>query len=104
MNCTAFGVQSLFYRANKALAKELSRYGFGKGTLITALVIFGKMTATTEAASANVTVTAAATKVSLAATLAGTLATKTAIVSLTTAGALAVGGVIVTTAPQNPRI
>ena len=102
MKCSEFGAQALFYRAKKALTKELSRYGFGKGTLLTALAIFGKMTASTEAAAANVTVTAAATKVSLAAALTGALSTKTAVVSLTTAGILAVGGVVATSGPQEP--
>ena len=46
MKCSEFGVQALFYRAKKALAKELSHHGLGKGSLLTALLLFGKMTAT----------------------------------------------------------
>ena len=105
MKCSEFGVQALFYRAKKALAKELSHRGLGKGSLLTALVLFGKMTATSEAAAATVSVTSATTKVGLAAGLVGAMSGKALVVSLTTAGVLAVGtmvatsGVLIKTAP-----
>ncbi len=95
MECTEFGAQSLFYRAKKALAKKLSRHGLGKGYLLTALVLFGKMTAATEAAAAEVSVTAATIKVGTAAALAAIATSKTAIVSLATAGVIAGGAVAV---------
>ncbi len=98
MECSEFGVQALFYRAKKALAKELSRSGLGKGSLLTALVLFGKMTATSKAAAANVSVTAASTKVGLAAGLVGAVGGKTLVVSLTAASVLAVGTMIATSA------
>ncbi len=96
IGCTEFGAQSLFYRAKKALAKKLSGHGLGKGYLLTALVLFGKLTATTEATAANVTVTAATLKVGTAATLAAIATSKTAVVSLVTAGVIAGGTVAVT--------
>ena len=96
MKCSEFGVQALFYRAKKALAKELSHRGLGKGSLLTALLLFGKMTATSEAAAANVSVTAAATKVGLAAGLVGAMSGKALVVSLTTASVLAVGTMVAT--------
>lgn len=95
MECTEFGAQSLFYRAKKALAKKLSHHGLGKGYLLAALVLFGKMTATTEAAAAEVSVTAATIKVGAAASLAAIATSKTAIVSLATAGVIAGGAVAV---------
>ena len=93
MECTEFGAQSLFYRSKKALAKKLSRHGLGKGYLLAALVLFGKVTATTEAAAAEVSVTAATIKVGTAAALAAIATSKTAIVSLATAGVIAGGTV-----------
>jgi RNA polymerase sigma-70 factor (ECF subfamily) len=96
MGCTEFGAQSLFYRAKKALAKKLSRHGLGKGYLLTALVLFGKLTAATEASAANVSVTAASLKVSMAASLASILTSKTAILSLVTAGLITGGAAVVT--------
>jgi len=105
MKCSEFGVQALFYRAKKALAKELSHHGLGKGSLLTALVLFGKMTATSEAAATKVSVTAATCKVGVAAGILATASSKTAIVSVTAAGALAVGAVAVTSGPEeNPAV
>jgi RNA polymerase sigma-70 factor (ECF subfamily) len=96
MGCTEFSAQSLFYRAKKALAKKLSRHGLGKGYLLAALVLFGKMTAATEAAAASVSVTAATVKVGLAASLLGIVTSKTALVSLATVGIIAGGTVAIT--------
>jgi hypothetical protein len=101
MRCTEFGAQALFYRAKKALAKKLSRHGLGKGYLLTALVIFGKLTAATEATAANVSITAATLKVGAAASLAAMVTSKTAIVSLTGAGVIAASTVAITHGTNN---
>jgi len=95
MGCTEFGAQSLFYRAKKSLAKKLSRHGLGKQYLLAGLVLFGKMTATTEATAAQVSVTAASLKVGTAASVAAILTSRTAVVSLAAAGVIA-GGTVVT--------
>jgi RNA polymerase sigma-70 factor (ECF subfamily) len=94
MGCSEFSTRMLFLRAKKSLQRELSRNGFGKGSLLAALVLFGKMTAPSEAAAAQISVTAAATKVGLAASIAGLATSKTAIISLTAAGAMTVGTVV----------
>lgn len=88
MGCTEFAAQSLFYRAKKALAKKLSSHGLGKGYLLAALVLFGKMTASTEAAAAQVSITAACMKVGVGASLAALATSKTAVVCLTTASVI----------------
>jgi RNA polymerase sigma-70 factor (ECF subfamily) len=93
MGCSEFSSRMLFVRAKRALQKELSHSGLGKGSLLGALIVFGKMTAPSEAAAAQLTVPAAATKVGLVAGLVGAATTKTAVVTLTTAGILAVGTV-----------
>ncbi len=110
MECTEFGAQSLFYRAKKSLAKKLSRHGLGKQYLLAALVLFGKMTATTEATAANVSVTAATIKVGAAASLAAMVTSKSAVVSLVTAGVIAGGTVAmapgtdkIAKGPQEPK-
>jgi len=95
MGCTEFGVQALFYRAKKSLAKKLSRHGLGRHYLLTALVLFGKMTAATEATAASVSVTAAAVKVGATASLAAMVTSKTAVVSLAAVGVI-VGGTVAT--------
>jgi hypothetical protein len=94
MGCSEFSTRMLFLRAKKSLQRELSRNGFGKGSLLAALVLFGKMTAPSEAAAAQVSVAAAATKVGLAAGIAGLATSKTTIVSLAAAGALTAGTVV----------
>lgn len=108
MGCTEFSTRMLFVRAKRSLQKELSRNGFGKGSLLAALVVFGKITAPSEAAAAQLTVPIAATKVGMLASLASLATTKTAIVSITAAGALAVGTVATTSQighnPENQAI
>ena len=94
LGCSEFSTRMLFLRAKRALQRELSRNGFAKGSLLTALVVFGKMTAPSKAAAAQVSVTAPATKVGLLAEVAVLATTKTAIVSLTAAGALTAGTIV----------
>lgn len=91
MACSEFAARRLFYRAKRSLARQLSRRGLGKGALISALVLFGKMTATNEAAATGVSVTASTVKVGALASLAAIATSKTGVVSLATAGAIAVG-------------
>jgi RNA polymerase sigma-70 factor (ECF subfamily) len=98
IGCSKFAAQMLFYRAKKSLKKQLSRRGFGKGSLLMALVLFGKMTAPSEAAAAKVAVMTTAVKVGVPASLAAIAVSKTAILSLTTAGVLAVGTMVTTSA------
>jgi len=104
MGCSEFSTRMLFLRAKKSLQRELSRNGFGKGSLLAALVLFGKITAPSEAAAAQVSVTAAATKVGLAAGIAGIVTSKTAIVSLTAAGALTAGTVVMKSGSWNQGV
>jgi RNA polymerase sigma-70 factor (ECF subfamily) len=91
MGCSEFGARRLFFRAKKSLAKQLARRGLGKGSLMVALVLFGKMTATSEASAANVAITAATVKVGVTASLAAMATSKTAVISLTTGAVLAAG-------------
>jgi RNA polymerase sigma-70 factor (ECF subfamily) len=104
MGCSEFSTRMLFLRAKKSLQRELSRNGFGKGSLLAALVLFGKMTAPSEAAAAQISVTAAATKVGLMAGIAGLATSKTAIVSLTAAGVLTAGTVVMKSSLWNQGV
>jgi len=104
MGCSEFSTRMLFLRAKRSLQRELSRDGFGKGSLLAALVLFGKITAPSEAAAAQVSVTAAATKVGLMAGIAGLATSKTAIVSLTAVGALTAGTVVMKSGPLNQGV
>ena len=97
MGCNEFTTRMLFVRAKRALQKELLRSGFGRGSLLAALIVFGKMTAPSKAAAAQLTVPATALKVGLAASVAGLATSTTGIVSIAAAGALTVGTVATTT-------
>jgi RNA polymerase sigma factor (sigma-70 family) len=94
MGSSELSTRVLFYRAKEALHKHLSRKGIGKGFLLSALALFGKMTAPSEAAVPSVTVTAAATRVGAAAALLGVATSKTTVVTLATAAVLATGTMI----------
>ena len=96
-----FAAQKLFFRAKKSLKKKLACHGLGKGSLLMALVLFGKLTAPSKAMAAGISVTNTAVKVGAVATVAAIAASKTIIVSLTTAGALAVGTMVVTSGPES---
>ncbi len=77
----------LFYRAKKKLQKQLFKSGFGRKSLLAALIIFGKMTAPNEAAAAQICVTSSTLGV-------GALATTIAVATTKTALTLSAGGVI----------
>ncbi|MHC4740758.1 MAG: RNA polymerase sigma factor [Planctomycetota bacterium] len=95
MGCSKFGAQALFYRAKKSFAKRLSSHGLDKGYLLAALVLFGKLTASSEAAAAQVSVTAATLEIGRAASLAAIATSKTAVVTLAGAAFIAGGSVAI---------
>ena len=95
MNCSEIAVRALFCRAKKALARRLSAHGLGQGSLLLALAVFGKMTAASEAAAAEVSVTAATLKAGPVAAIVALLTGKTAVITTVTAGALVAGSVAV---------
>ncbi|MBW7990958.1 MAG: RNA polymerase sigma factor [Planctomycetes bacterium] len=99
LGCSEFSTRMLFLRAKKSLQKELSRNGFGKGTLLTALVLFGKITAPSKAAAAQISISASTVKVGLLTGVIGLATTKTAIVTFTAASALTAGTIVTTSAP-----
>ncbi|MFZ0035097.1 MAG: sigma-70 family RNA polymerase sigma factor [Sedimentisphaerales bacterium] len=94
MGSSELSTRVLFYRAKEALHKQLSSKGFGKDFMLSALALFGKMTAPSEVAAPSVTVTAAATNVGMAATLVGVATSKTTVVTLAAAAALAAGTIL----------
>lgn len=98
---TEFSARVLFFRAKNALAKQLSRRGLGKGALLGALILFGKLTAPSKAAAAQIMVTAATTKVGwAAATTAVVVSGKAAVVTMTAVAVLATAPAVIF--PDNP--
>lgn len=70
MGCKELRARVLFFRARHALAHQLKHRGFGKGLLVTALGLFGVLTAPAKGVAAN-SVSASTLHVGAAATLAG---------------------------------
>jgi hypothetical protein len=100
IGCSEFAARMLFCRAKRALQKQLSQRGLGRGALLTALAVFGKLTADSEAAAAGVSVTSGTVKVGAAAGAAVLATSKAVIVPVVTAGALAVGTMVATSQPD----
>ncbi|MCK5269594.1 MAG: RNA polymerase sigma factor [Sedimentisphaerales bacterium] len=72
MERSEFGSRMLFRRAKSALQKRLARNGLSKGALLSALIVFGKLTSDAQGATGTVTVAAQSLKVgTVVATLAG---------------------------------
>jgi RNA polymerase sigma-70 factor (ECF subfamily) len=98
MGCSEIGTRALFYRAKKALAHQLSHHGLSKSALLLALVVFGKMTAVSQATAAQVSVPAASLAVGPLGTLLGAATSKAAVVTCAVA-AVSVGATLVATYP-----
>lgn len=103
MGRSEFAVRMMFTRAKKSLARSLSNRGLGKGSLLTALLVFGWMTAESKAAAATVTVAASTLKTGMAAGVLAALASKAGVVTLTAAGVLAVGTIVATSGPEGAK-
>lgn len=101
MDCSELRVRVLVFRAKRSLKRQLSRHGFSKALFLTALGLFGRITAPAEA-SAGITVTAVSTKVGLVGTLVGAAGTTLGIAAGTAvvATVLVIGGI---TAPSNDK-
>lgn len=94
IGCSEFATRVLFFRAKNSLAKQLSRRGLGRGALLGALILFGKLTAPSEAA-ASVTITSATVKVGLVAAAAAVATGKAVVTVVATAGVITAGSVFV---------
>ena len=86
MGCKELRARVLFFRARHSLSRQLSSRGLGKGLLVTALGVFGLLTAPADSASAG-TVTAASLNVGLVAAIVGKAGTPSGIaLAVTVAG------------------
>jgi len=98
MGCTQLGARALFYRAKKSMAKLLNAHGIDKGALPVALLIFGKLSATSEAAISGVSITASALRVGPWGTLAAMAARHAVLTAALGAAAVAGGGAMMVAA------
>ncbi len=92
LGTSEFGVRMLFFRAKNTLQKKLARNGLGKGALLSVLMLFGKMTAQSDASATRIFVNAGTLEVGTAAAVVGTIATPAGLTSLLLAGTIAAAG------------
>ncbi|MHC4394496.1 MAG: RNA polymerase sigma factor [Planctomycetota bacterium] len=97
MQRNEFSTRALFYRAKKSLLTQLSRSGFRKESLLSALLLFGKTTAHSEASAAELSLTTATVNAGPAASLAGVAVSKPVTMTLIATTLL---GVFSVTAPS----
>lgn len=103
MGCTQLGARALFHRAKKSMAKLLNAHGIDKSALPIALLVFGKLSATTETAAAGVTITTSALHVGPWAAMAAFMARHVLLATVTvvgTGGALVAGAGLAARGPQ----
>jgi len=97
-----FKTRSLFHRARKALGRNLTSSGLGKGSLIGALILFGKMSARSEAAVTQVAITQATLRTGCGAVVAAMFAGHAAcMMSTLVLGALAAGLMLISSGSMN---
>lgn len=87
MGCKELRARVLFFRARRALGRQLRRRGFSQGLLLTALGLFEILTAPADSAAVG-TVSASSLHVGLAATLAGAAGTPSGVALAVTAAGL----------------
>jgi RNA polymerase sigma factor (sigma-70 family) len=105
LQCSEVSARVMFYRAKQALKKQLVHRGVRKSFMLMCLGLFGRLTAPVEAASSNITVTAASARVGLIAVILATASTKLGIATMTAAavGLVGVGSVSVLSGPPLPK-
>ncbi|MBN2138993.1 MAG: sigma-70 family RNA polymerase sigma factor [Sedimentisphaerales bacterium] len=102
--CSELGARVRFCRAKRALQKRLSKKGFGKGFLVTALVVFGKLTAPSKAAAAGISVTSVTTKAGALAGLLALAGSKGAVITVVTGGMIGLGAMVMSNGPDGGRM
>ena len=95
LGCSQLGARALFYRAKKTLTGLLRLRGIDKGALPVALLVFGKFSATSEAAAASVSISAETLGVGPLGVLAGAAAQHMVVAILLGAALVAAGGGLV---------
>ena len=95
MGCSQLGARALFHRAKKSLTRLLRSHGIDKGMLPVVLLVFGKFSATSEAAAAGVSVSPLMLHVGLWGALAGAVTQPAVAAILTGTVLVGIGGILV---------
>ncbi len=104
LDCSEVSSRVLFYRAKKALQKQLSKQGVQKNALLACLVLFASVTSKGKAANASVAISPAVLDVGVGpVVIAGLLSLKGA-VTLSLAGVMSVGLFYAGTGQRNAAV
>jgi RNA polymerase sigma-70 factor, ECF subfamily len=99
LDCRKFKARALFAKAKRTLGKNLAQSGLGKASLLGALVIYGKITATSEATGLATSVATASLKAGFLPTVAAVTTTRAALVAVATVGVSAAATSLVVDKP-----
>ncbi len=99
LDCRKFKARALFAKAKRTLGKNLAQSGLGKASLLGALVIHGKLTATSEATGLATSVATASLKAGFLPTVAAVTTTRAALVAVAAVGVSAAATSLVTDKP-----
>lgn len=102
MDLTELGCRLLFVRARKKLQQKLSSFGYGRKTLLVALVLMGKLTAPSEAAAAQICLSPSLLSAGGVAAGIAFVTSKTGLLTMAAGGALAAGTVTLAQQPIPP--
>ena len=86
LDCRKFKARALFAKAKRALGRNLATSGLGRASLLGALVIYGKITARSEASGLATSVATASLKAGVLPTVAAVTTTRAALVAVATVG------------------
>jgi len=96
LQCSELNARVTFHRAKVSLLKHLSKSGLRKEFLLSALILFGQMTAPSEAAAVSISITAATLRTGMVAGLIAFAGNKSTIIAMKVAAVmLATGGLFV---------
>jgi RNA polymerase sigma-70 factor (ECF subfamily) len=96
LQCSELNARVTFHRAKASLLKHLSKSGLRKEFLLSALILFGQITAPSEAAAVSISVTAATLRTGMMAGLIAFAGNKSAIIAMKVAAVmLTTGGLFV---------
>ncbi len=91
VGCKELGARVLFCRARNSLRRKLARKGFGKEMLVTALGVFGALTAPAKTASTGGAVAASSLSVGALATVVAAVISRIGVALIAAVGAVIVG-------------
>jgi len=103
LECRKFKARARFAKAKRALGRNLAESGLGKASLLGALIIYGKLTATSKASGMATTVTAASLEAGFLPSVAAVTTARAALVAVAAVGVSAAATSLVIDGPGGDK-